>query len=403
MLNFFVIGRESDLCLAELTQVLRTQAMPFEVIGGSKDLVVFEMDEVSIDVFHRCGGLIKFGHGKEYGLNQMDQAVQELVRSRLPSEGRLTFGISVYAAEESVTRKRIAEVEEQMYLLGMTIKSNLKADGRSMRFVTGDEPALSSVVVDKNKLCDEKGLEVLIGIGEKTVFVGATKAVQDYEAYAERDMLRPNRDDVAGMLPPKLARIMLNLSGVTIDKNTVVLDPFCGSGTVMQEALLLGAGKVLGSDVSPKAVADAQANIDWLMKQQVIAGEARIEQVDVAEIGNWLPANFVDVAATEPFLGDPVRRAIRKDDAIKRQADLSKLYDAAIESLAKVMKPDGRLVILFPVLDDRRIPLPPAMGRFFRVLTPWNDVFETTSKRGGLDYQRPGQRVGREVFLLARK
>ncbi len=403
MLQFFILGRESELCLAELTQVLRANNLSFEPVGGSKEFVALDMADVSVELFHRCGGLIKFGAGVEERSSGLDKAVQDLVQSRLPAEGRLTFGISVYAASTEVTRKRLAQVQEEMYLLGMTIKTNLKAAGRSVRFVTGDEPALSSVTVDKNNLVGEKGLEILIGLDEKRVFVGATKAVQDYEAYADRDMNRPNRDDVAGMLPPKLARIMLNLAGVPINKDTVVLDPFCGSGTVMQEALLLGAGKVLGSDVSDKAVADTQANLDWLMKKMVITGTPRVEQVNANDAGRWLPADFIDLIATEPFLGDPVRRSIRKEEAIKRQAELSKLYDAALEALAKVTKPNGRMVMIFPVLDDRRIPLPPAMGRFWRVLTPWAEVFENPSKRGGLDYQRPGQRVGRELFLLGKK
>jgi hypothetical protein len=36
--------------------------------------------------------------------------------------------------------------------------------------------------------------------------------VQDIDAYAERDFERPMRDAFVGMLPPKLAQIMLNLA-----------------------------------------------------------------------------------------------------------------------------------------------------------------------------------------------
>lgn len=403
MNHIFVLGRESELCLAELVQVLHAQSLPFTAVCGSKQLAVFDVDGFTNDMFHRCGGLIKFGTGEEHAMKDLDAAVQALVESRLPKTGRLTFGISVYAASPDVTRKNLEAVQEQMYLLGMTIKQNVKAKGASIRFVVSEEPQLSSVVVEKNHLVTEKGVEVLVALDGKRCFVGATKDVQDFEAFAHRDMNRPMRDDVAGMLPPKLARMMLNLAGLPFNKQAVVLDPFCGSGTVMQEALLLGAGKVLGSDLSAKSVADTQANVDWLRGQHPDIGDFRVEQVDVAEIGNWLPADFVDVVATEPFLGDPVRRAIKKDEAIRRQAELSELYDKALEALAKVVKPSGRMVILFPVLDDRRIPLPRSFGRLWRVLQPWAEVFEAPSKRGGLDYQRPGQRVGREIFVLEKK
>lgn len=403
MNHIFVLGRESELCLAELIQVMHARALPFSAVSGSKQVAVFDVDGFTPELFDHCGGLIKFGGAAEHPARGLDEAVRSLIESRIPQSGRLSFGISVYPASPDMTRKQLEAVQEQMYLLGMTIKQNLKARGVSVRFVTSEEPQLSSVVVEKNHLVDEKGIEVLVALEPKRCFVGATQAVQDFEAFAHRDMNRPRRDDVSGMLPPKLARIMLNLSGVAIGKDTVILDPFCGSGTIMQEALLLGAGKVLGSDASSQAVSDAQANLEWLRAQHPGMAEGRVEQVDVAEIDSWLPKHFVDVVATEPFLGDPVRTSIKKDAAVRRQAELSELYDGALEALAKVVKPGGRAVMLFPVLDDRRIPLPRAIGRFWRVLQPWAEVFEAPSKRGGLDYQRPGQRVGREIFLLERK
>ena len=41
------------------------------------------------------------------------------------------------------------------------------------------------------------------------------------------------------MLPPKLAQIIVSLSGT--QPGQTVLDPFCGTGVVLQEALIMGA------------------------------------------------------------------------------------------------------------------------------------------------------------------
>lgn len=399
----FVLGRESELSLAELVQVVNADKISCEPVSGSPSFLVMECAEFSGQHFSRCGGLIKYGEVQEVAMGAADRAITDLVMATAKKAKRLHFGISVYPASPQVTRKTLAEWQERMNLLGLSIRQNLKAEKTSTRFVTSTEPQLSSVVVAKNKLVTENGLEVLVGVEEKRVWVGRTLAVQDFEAFAHRDMGRPSRDDVSGMLPPKLARTMLNLAGISINKAAVVLDPFCGSGTIAQEALLLGAGKVLASDASDKAVADAQANIEWLMKQQVLTGECRFEQVDAGELHRWLPENFVDIIATEPFLGDPVRGRLSRDGVIKRQADLSQLYERALTSMAKVLKPDGRLVIIFPVLEEHRVPFPPAMGRFFQVEEPWKQFFVANSKRGGLDYQRPGQRVGREIFVLKKK
>src|SRR5205823_3602162 len=87
-------------------------------------------------------------------------------------------------------------------------------------------------------------------------------AVQPFEQFSARDFGRPGRDDLSGMLPPKLAIIMINLAAN--DTISVLLDPFCGSGTILSEALLLGYKNLIGSDISEKAVADTKTNLDWI-------------------------------------------------------------------------------------------------------------------------------------------
>lgn len=59
-------------------------------------------------------------------------------------------------------------------------------------------------------------------------------------------------------LSPKLARAMVNLTGVSRD--TLIVDPFCGRGGILREAALLGH-PVLGYDTDPEALAHAQKTI----------------------------------------------------------------------------------------------------------------------------------------------
>ena len=78
------------------------------------------------------------------------------------------------------------------------------------------------------------------------------EGVQNISAYAMRDQKRPKRDAFVGMLPPKLAQIMINLAlGDQEPKDKLLLDPFCGTGVLLQEALLMGL-KVYGTDLSQK-------------------------------------------------------------------------------------------------------------------------------------------------------
>src|SRR6185503_10002944 len=99
-----------------------------------------------------------------------------------------------------------------------------------------------------------------------------TLFVQDIEAYGARDQARPARDARVGMLPPKLAQIMLNLSAGPLRASAEelarlrVLDPFCGTGVILQEALLMGYS-VLGTDIDERMVDYSRRNIKWLFQK----------------------------------------------------------------------------------------------------------------------------------------
>ena len=80
--------------------------------------------------------------------------------------------------------------------------------------------------------------------------------MQDIESYTKRDRERPKRDAKVGMLPPKLAQIIINLAAGQLPEEKLqnicdiplgepiprrllgqtVLDPFCGTGVILQEA-----------------------------------------------------------------------------------------------------------------------------------------------------------------------
>ena len=81
-------------------------------------------------------------------------------------------------------------------------------------------------------------MEIVVIKGHDKVFIGKTVAIQDIENYTKRDYERPARDAKTGMLPPKLAQIMINLGGLTkIDHDQeethavqhTLYDPFCAA------------------------------------------------------------------------------------------------------------------------------------------------------------------------------
>ncbi|MEK6807835.1 MAG: DNA methyltransferase [Nanoarchaeota archaeon] len=65
------------------------------------------------------------------------------------------------------------------------------------------------------------------------------------------------------MLKPKLARLLVNLSGAK--EGETILDPFCGAGSILIEAAVLGT-KVIGTDFDSEMIARAKKNLEFYKK-----------------------------------------------------------------------------------------------------------------------------------------
>ena len=172
--------------------------------------------------------------------------------------GKLRLGLSAY--EMHVDPK-------QLMATGLKVKKALRAAGRSARLVPNTMPMLNSAQILHNHLTGTLGWELLFVSHEGKTYVGQSIAVQDIEAYGARDHGRPKRDARVGMLPPKLAQIIINLANP--EPATTVLDPFCGTGVSLQESLLMGLD-AYGSDLEPRMIAYSQANLDWLKQTQLL-------------------------------------------------------------------------------------------------------------------------------------
>ena len=91
-------------------------------------------------------------------------------------------------------------------------------------------------------------------------WIGVTAYVPDADEFRTRSNERPVVSSQIS-ISARLARVFLNLSGVS--KGRTVLDPFCGSGTILSEALLVGAN-CIGVDRNPGRIENARKNLEWL-------------------------------------------------------------------------------------------------------------------------------------------
>ena len=358
----FILGRNPALSVAEIRAVLPGAKV---VVQTSSFLILQTDDTLDGPAFlDRLGGTIKVG--TVIGEKVDPQVIVDALKANA-QPGKLRFGISFY--ECPATK------------LGMAVKQQLKEAGISSRLVTSRDKALSSVVVTKNKVTEFLVLE--------NKWLAKTEAVQAFEDYSRRDYGRPVRDTKSGTLPPKLAQIMINLAQQPAA--ATILDPFCGSGTIIQEALLLGYANIIASDQSAKAVADTKQNLEWLgQKWQTANG--KLFQCDVRGLGNKV--KDVDAVITEPYLGPALRGHETRQQISRTVAELEQLYIAAFETFAKVVRPGGRVVIVFPFFKTFDLKL--------NIAAQIKKLGFAQLDRGDLIYSRPDQHVWRQVCIFSR-
>ncbi|MGD0637242.1 MAG: DNA methyltransferase, partial [Nitrososphaerales archaeon] len=102
---------------------------------------------------------------------------------------------------------------------------------------------------------------VVLRLGEK-YWLGATLYVPDSQQFQVRSNERPVVSSQIS-ISSRLARLLLNLGGVR--KGGVVLDPFCGSGTILAEAITAGLS-CIGVDRDRNRIENSRQNLEWLSK-----------------------------------------------------------------------------------------------------------------------------------------
>jgi len=134
-------------------------------------------------------------------------------------------------------------------------------------------------------------------------------------------------------LNPKLARLFLNLARLKI--GDIVLDPFCGSGSVVIEAALIGL-KAVGSDKDPKMIWGCRKNLEFYnLKANILEGDA----TDIKLMARDGRKILADAIVTDP----PYARSSKMFNK-----ELGNLYDEFLKSAFKALKPGGHLVMAVP-------------------------------------------------------
>jgi len=391
MKYFFILGNNPSVSVAELSAVLDLKEAK---MLAPDFLLLNSQDEINAEkMMNRLGGVVKIGVIRRESSNkQLINDTKEIAfaKKEISSDGKFNFGFSDYG-KGSFNKKD----------LGIKLKNAFKEKEISSRFVVSREKTLSSVVITQNKLI-KRGIEIVLVKDDERILIGETLAVQDFKDFSKRDYGRPARDDKSGMLPPKLAQMMINIAQVD-NTDSHILDPFCGSGTVLTEALIMGYRNLFGADISLEAIDNTKKNIDWIKKKYEIEKcSVHLKTKNVLNLSKFVKIDSVDYIITEPYLG-PQRGQINFDAVTK---ELETLYSGALKEFKQVLKKNGRVVMIWPLFYGSKPINPDYSG--FKIISSIPDHLVDhqiikRSKRNTVVWSRDSQKVFREIVILEKE
>ena len=405
-----ILGRQPALGIAELEKVFGGRA----VTPLSAQTVRIESESFDIQ---RFGGVPKAGkiviELPRCDWHQISQRMIQHYANKWSSfDGKITLGISAYGI--TVTAREVQKT-------GIILKQKLKKHNVSVRLVPNLNPALNSATSHHNKLglSPNKVEIIIIGSDDGKIIIAESMGSQNITAYARRDQERPKRDAFVGMLPPKLAQIMINLacgqlangrwrmeggenaianSHIPNSNSQTILDPFCGTGVILQEALLMGYS-VYGTDLSEKMIDYSHHNLDWLANGYRTKFDFRLNKGD-AMITKWHPP--INAVIGETYLGQPFSAPPSTAKLAEAMKNCDHIITEFLINLRPQIESGTPICIAVPAWRDKdghftHLPLVATIARY-----GYKPHEFTNISQNDLLYYRENQVVARELLVLTK-
>jgi tRNA G10 N-methylase Trm11 len=441
----FVLGKNWILSIAELIVHLQDRSFIGAIVDNSRTAVIVSIDddlddEALMEMLGSLGGCFKVGkvvqiidrqivQGAFPKRGKIEKEKRNFLRDchwisqiwRRPANQRIKFGVSTYPLFG-----RESNIDLRKFTLGMDEwikKQLLNKKAKRVAYYAYDEAdkrdpkrpntALWPGTIARYNLLHPPNAEILAVLMETKLYLAKSVAVYDSELQRYRDESRPYVEAEIST-SPKICRTLLTLAGAK--SGDTILDPFCGTGTLLMEAAMLGM-RAIGVDIDGNAVEGARSNLRWMgadfgerLDFKVIRGDAR-------NVAN-LVKETVDAVAFEPELG-PVQ--VQKPDrqmAERALKTLTELYRDVLISADSCLRSGGRIAMTVPAINsmERRISLDiealldhtpfrikkllPKDG--FSDTGPSDKRLRIITDRVSLPERKRGQTVERELLVLER-
>ena len=301
---------------------------------------------------------------------------------------KIHFAVTTFPSSSNLNKKVILET-----------KKLLTQKKRNVRFINRNFQNPDAGTVHKERLVGSSGkYEFLIISAQNKVVLAQTKDAYRAEDFAIRDYEKPERDMKTGMLPPKLALMMINFSAENNGLPQKIWDPFCGTGTILGESLLLKI-PCIGSDISPQLLKMSRKNLSALTEQIPSPASFQLFQHDASSPFPYqIKKEKQCTVITEGYLGPIFRQPLSEKDLARARKEVDPLMSAFFRETAKSGNIQ-RMVVCLPFWKTQagKLEFPE------KALSVAEKFWKCEQLLLAMLYRRENQIVGRKILILERK
>jgi tRNA G10 N-methylase Trm11 len=358
METFFILGRNPELSRAEILEFLKARERTHKEILFEENLLIIETNEEEKFNIQEFGGTIHLGTILSKG-NQ-EQIKNYIEKTEIVPADK--FSYATFGNQNTqILKDKFKEKKK---------KAMIKHGGKQIKFQSGEKQELPSA-----------DFYIFYHKHKKTVYLGITTQTYDNTDVKKRDMEKPVRRESLA-ISPRLSKILINLSGAK--PHDKLLDPFCGIGGILQEALIKRIN-VHGIDKDKQATINAEKNLNWLTSKYNIKNNYKIENKD----SKHTPDLQFAAIATETPLGKLLRKKPNNKEAKQMILDFEAYIIPILKKLKTIKKPKAKIAITFPI-----------------ILTLHANAHKIAKKTGlgiymnPIQESRPDQNISRDILIL---
>lgn len=308
-LFFVVSGENPTLPYSEIKSILDAEGFPYSVLGEQTQVLRVEADPKCVELVKSRSALTRYCCLETFACKAEINDIMQSLRS-------IDFTVFLGVNESFAVRV--------MRIRGSSPHLNCSALERKIGEVILEDAK------ERNVRVDLRGPDkIFLGFLTDDIFIFGLKLAE----LTRKELMERNPSRRAffhpAALTAKMARCMVNLARAR--RGSLLLDPFCGTGSILIEAGLIGC-RVIGFDVKRYMVEGSMRNLDLF--------GVRPEHMAVAD-ARFLPlaSNSVDCIVTDPPYGTAATTlGLATKDLIER----------FFSSAADVIKEGGMICLAAP-------------------------------------------------------